>query len=296
LDNSELFWIWSSGLTKREKEQAIFNKFIASIAGSEANEDGLKKQTEAFCYRLSRKWTVCKRNLNHFKRKYSTWLASHTEVCISRRKSTGRPKLSYLLAGARAQRRAASNLVKSTAGNIKLLINSASAAARKGGKSDLANILKLLAICPEKAKSMRTLISQLVAKLEKIPVNDALALLLDQNLTKQQYISIRDQTKNNLFPSYYEVANKKIECRPNGSVVSDTKAEVPLQSLLNHTAGRILSLQKKVVSKILLACNPWGLRDCTFPLFGVRQSERSSIGLGYSTCLDMATIFLIAMG
>jgi len=62
-----------------------------------------------------------------------------------------------LLAGARAQRRAASNLVKSTAGNIKLLINSASAAARKGGKSDLAYILKLLAICPEKAKCMRTL-------------------------------------------------------------------------------------------------------------------------------------------
>jgi len=46
LDNSELFWIWSSGQTKREKEQAIFNRFIASIAGSDANEDGLKKQTE----------------------------------------------------------------------------------------------------------------------------------------------------------------------------------------------------------------------------------------------------------
>lgn len=55
-----------------------------------------------------------------------------------------------------------------------------------------------MAICPEKAKSMRTLISQPVAKLEKILVNDALAVLLDQNLTKQQYISIRDQTKNNL--------------------------------------------------------------------------------------------------
>jgi len=82
-----------------------------------------------------------------------------------------------LLAGARAQRRAASNLVKSTAGNIKLLINSASAAARKGSKSDLSCILKLFAMCPEKAKSMHTLISQPVAKLEKILFNDALAVL-----------------------------------------------------------------------------------------------------------------------
>jgi len=55
LANSELFETWSSGEKKREKQQAIFDRFRASIAVSDAYEDVLKKQSETFCYRLSRK-------------------------------------------------------------------------------------------------------------------------------------------------------------------------------------------------------------------------------------------------
>jgi len=50
-------------------------------------------------------------------------------------RSTGRPSMSYKLSSGRTQWRKASSLVKSTVGNIKLLIQSASAAARKGVKS-----------------------------------------------------------------------------------------------------------------------------------------------------------------
>jgi len=130
LANTELLGIWSSGQIK----QATFDRLRSLIAGSYACEDVLKKQSKTFCYRLFRKWTSCKRNLNHLKRKYSTWLTSHTEVCINRRRSIGRQaKIASFVLGARAQRKVASNLIKSTSGNIKLLINSASAAVRKAG-------------------------------------------------------------------------------------------------------------------------------------------------------------------
>jgi len=46
--------------------------------------------------------------------------------------------MSYKLSSGRTHRRKASSLMKSKAGNIKLLIQSASAAARKDGKSGLA--------------------------------------------------------------------------------------------------------------------------------------------------------------
>jgi len=52
--------------------------------------------------------------------------------------------------------------------------------------ADLANILKLLSICPEKAKYMRQAIMAPIKKPETLSSNEALALLLDQNLTKEQ--------------------------------------------------------------------------------------------------------------
>jgi len=94
--------------------------------------------------------------------------------------------MSYKLSSVRTQRRKASSFVNSTAGNIKLLIQTASVAARKGGKSDLAYILKLLAICPEEVKILRSLINQPAA--EKMSANDPLSLILDQNLTRNNIL------------------------------------------------------------------------------------------------------------
>jgi len=45
-----LFAIWSSGEKKYDKDLPILGTLRAAIAGSDAYEDVLKKQSEAFCY------------------------------------------------------------------------------------------------------------------------------------------------------------------------------------------------------------------------------------------------------
>jgi len=55
-----LFAIWSSGEKKYDKDLPILGTLRAAIAGSDAYEDVLKKQSEAFCYRLSRKGHLAK--------------------------------------------------------------------------------------------------------------------------------------------------------------------------------------------------------------------------------------------
>jgi len=60
-------------------------------------------------------------------------------------------------------------------------------AARKRKQADPASMLKLLSICPEKAQYMRQAIMEPIKKPETLCSNEAIAFLLDQNLTKVQY-------------------------------------------------------------------------------------------------------------
>jgi len=52
-----------------------------------------------------------------------------------------------------------------------LLIQAASAAARKRAQPDLAYVLKLLALSPEKAKFIRKVLSEPIAKPTKVSAN-----------------------------------------------------------------------------------------------------------------------------
>lgn len=49
---------------------------------------------------------------------------------------------------------------------------------------------------------------------------------------------------------YKTVAAEKL-CRPDDFTISDTKAEVSLQSLLDHTASRLVHLHAEVVENIM---------------------------------------------
>jgi len=80
----------------------------------------------------------------------------------------------------------------------------------------------LLALSPEKAKFIRKALSQPIAKPTKVSANESLAPPLAQGLTKQQYVAVREQTKNNIYPLYKEVADEKKNCRPSELQISET--------------------------------------------------------------------------
>ena len=82
---------------------------------------------------------------------------------------------------------------------------------------------------------------------------EALALIVDLNLSKEQYLRLRTEAKSrdaDMYPNYHRVRHVKASCMPpEGSIdISPTFAKVNLQSLLNHTVDRLLEVQKEVVA------------------------------------------------
>lgn len=53
-----------------------------------------------------------------------------------------------------------------------------------------------------------------------------------------------------IYPHYQKIQESKLQCRPEGLSVTESSAQVPLQSLVNHTATRILSYQVEVLMQI----------------------------------------------
>ena len=72
---------------------------------------------------------------------------------------------------------------------------------------------------------------------------EALAFMLTNKMTKEQYNNLKAACKENqadIWPNYNKVLEAKQECRPEGIVVTELSAHVPLQNLMDHTARRIL--------------------------------------------------------
>jgi len=83
--------------------------------------------------------------------------------------------------------------------------------------------------------------------------SEALAYLLNNNLTKDQYNSMKAASREShadIWPNYNKVLEAKAECRPEGIVIQETSAYVPLQNLLDHTTKRILFSDTELTQRI----------------------------------------------
>ncbi|XP_047125292.1 uncharacterized protein LOC124807453 isoform X1 [Hydra vulgaris] len=81
--------------------------------------------------------------------------------------------------------------------------------------------------------------------------DEALALILDCNLTKASYQLMKnkaDEKECNLYPAYNNVRMAKDRCYPKNICVTDYTASAPLQDLLDHTTTRLLETQTGVVN------------------------------------------------
>ncbi|KAE8740865.1 hypothetical protein FOCC_FOCC013611 [Frankliniella occidentalis] len=73
----------------------------------------------------------------------------------------------------------------------------------------------------------------------------ALSLLVEMGCSKNDYQTLRNTAVGNsslLIPPYSTVAAAKLKCYPKNMVFSNQVAEVPLQSLLDHTASRLMEV------------------------------------------------------
>lgn len=59
-----------------------------------------------------------------------------------------------------------------------------------------------------------------------------------------------------IYPLYKELTCSKYKCRPDGVIVTETLAKVPLEMLLKHTSERIIKVQEEVISTLMETKKP----------------------------------------
>lgn len=163
---------------------------------------------------------------------------------------TGRPLTKFEEASNRTKRRK-TEAVRSTLSTSELTY-ATQMSLRASGSVDAANVLKDATSTPTRASKYRNAITLAVKPppIEMSP-DEALVDMVNLKLTKQQYIDLRLSLREknfNAYPAYDRVLEAKKLCYPPDIIVTETCAEVKLQSLLDHTCERIIKIQDEVVS------------------------------------------------
>lgn len=91
---------------------------------------------------------------------------------------------------------------------------------------------------------------------------EALALLVDAKLSKNQYNLIRfEAMRRNIFPSYANIVLQKNRCYPEKKsiTIGESGASVDLQSLLDHTVKRLVESENITETSPLQIISKYGM-------------------------------------
>lgn len=240
-----------SEIDKSKRIEALLNYTKSKIVQKLSENDFflLKNKLCNFLKIFEKKWKNCKRMKNRFESLNHSWLncvfdlpfliSDKPRVEKIKKLPKGRPKKSFSNLSARGMLYRTSKFSDLAENNYIVLLRCASLAANRQKKFKLAqDILYLI------DNRKRTNLN--LTKYQKVDPVEALAFLLKNEFSKAQYCDIKSKCKSagvDLWPCYKVVASKKRECRPDGIVISDFTAQVPLQNLLNHTAKRLVESQ-----------------------------------------------------
>lgn len=187
----------------------------------------------------------------------------------------GRPSSTFEQSSLRTRKRKIGKVVGDN--SLKELLLATEVKLRKSGGRDAANMLKELVISPKRATTIKKVYqkNRSDAPISKILYSpeEALALIVSTKLTKAQYMLIRQgalQKSVKMYPSYHQVLQAKQSCYPLGVRVSDTSAEIDLQSMMDFTIKRLFMTLSDEQTRFLSENNvealqytvKWGCDGC----------------------------------
>lgn len=243
----------------------------------------IEKSVFNFMLSVKRRWTKSCRKIDKFRELNSGWLQEIFQVPtdvkgnvpqVNNDKSRGRPPVSFSTASERTKRRKIESLVNTTSPEV--LSYAARLSLQNSGKRDAAKILKeVTQTSPKRGTKIKNAYEAInLNNLKPIPYSpeEALAFFVDNKLTKNQYISIRDQAKKrnvNIYPSYKKLLEAKKACYPQIEAITleDSGCEIKLQELLDKSSSRLAEVQRETliscISKVQLdsieIIYKWGL-------------------------------------
>jgi hypothetical protein len=131
------------------------------------------------------------------------------------------------------------------------LMAAAEISARLAGHRNLACVIKEASNSPEKCQDMKRNISARVDSQRCLSKEEALAYYVDARATTHSYKQTRKwsmKAGHKVFPSFNSVRQAKLDCYPSEELifVTETRAEINLQAVLNKTVERLISAQLEV--------------------------------------------------
>lgn len=217
----------------------------------------IKVRIRSFCQVIEQKWLKSGRYRKKFLIDNSSWLEGYWKLpndliqvlSNSKQKSVGRPQKPFEACGSKAQRSKIKKILNSTSQNE--LFVATEIKLRQQGKRDSAPIVKELTVASPRRG---TIIKKARMSDHQTPgefsADQALALIVDANLSTHQYNLIRTHAKNKnnkLYPAYYKVKEAKKLCYPTEINITETSAEIQLQTLIDHTVLRLCKAQQEVL-------------------------------------------------
>ena len=114
------------------------------------------------------------------------------------------------------------------------------------------NLVKLLSVVTKRRHKSLLLYTQLTTLQEKMTSEEAFAYPLENKLSKSVYENTHKEAPCR-FPSYRAIVEIKNEYSPikTSIKVTETKAKVQLQDLMDHKSKRLVKLQEKEILKYL---------------------------------------------
>lgn len=217
-----------------------------------------------------KKWNLSGRSRRSFFTRYKSWLNGENYIfnpgTIEEQPSTstgsvtltGRPKVSFDDSSFKTKKRRVQDLVESR--SLGELTVAAEVAVRLSGRRDAANLIKEVTTqSPERASKIKK------ARLQKqqlriLTQDEALAYYVDSKSTTNSYKLTRKwamKTGHAGFPSIYSVQKAKNDCYPSSECISVTeiRAEITLQGILDITVKRLLKAQEEVIKTLLPNAN-----------------------------------------
>lgn len=222
----------------------------------------IKRWLSKFIFIIRNKWKKCNRTLDKFLKENNAWL--DTEIKLPDRPSVsstssevgGRPRKSFEKCGPSGKRQKVANLRKIA--STSELIHAAKLSVRSEGNDAGAKIIEeALETSPTRAKKIKDALrnSTFSQNPVSLTTEEAVSLLVELNLSKQQYVKLRLIAKEHnadIFPSYEKLLKAKQECYPEKEsfIIGESIGEIKLQNLLDHTAKRIVKLKQSDIVSI----------------------------------------------
>lgn len=305
----ELFDVWRTEPNSTRRLSRVCD-YVMTESGLEDLDGHIRVQVKTkmaeFCKKLKVRWTNCHYILPQFLNKNSQWLSARITFVEEKsdhqdRKNIGRPKKLFDESSNRSRKRKLKPLLELHTNDE--IVLAAEMSLRSTGRRDAAQLVKQVAsLSPERATKIKKAYQSPSSKMPiKMTNDEALAFFVDKKLTKDQYISMRQISKAHnadIFPNYHQLLEAKKQCYPDKVMITEYSGEVDLQSLLNHTIRRLVSVQLEVLKQVRVGIDTLPTLDMVFKWGCDGASGQSQYKQLFSTTqedVDDSYIFVVSI-